>query len=74
VNRYDKAAARTISLADAKKALGRDVNYTVFNDFPVMRAAIDRGVPISEIKRKTALGKDLDMLDSGIVAALGLER
>jgi pilus assembly protein CpaE len=74
VNRYDKAAARTISLADAKKALGRDVNYTVFNDFPVMRAAIDRGVPISEIKRKTALGKDLDILDSGIVAALGLER
>jgi pilus assembly protein CpaE len=74
VNRYDKAAARTISLADAKKALGRDVNYTVFNDFPLMRAAIDRGVPISEIKRKTALGKDLDMLDSGIVAALGLER
>jgi pilus assembly protein CpaE len=74
VNRYDKAAARTISLADAKKALGRDVNYTVFNDFPVMRAAIDRGVPISEIKSKTALGKDLDILDSGIVAALGLER
>jgi pilus assembly protein CpaE len=39
-----------------------------------MRSAIDRGIPINEIKRKTALGKDLDVLDSGIAAALRLER
>lgn len=74
VNRYDKVMARTISLADARKALGREVDYTVSNDFPVMRAAIDRGVPISDIRRKTALGKDLDVLDAGIAAALRLER
>jgi pilus assembly protein CpaE len=74
VNRYDKAMARTISLADAKKALGRQVDYTVSNDFSVMRAAIDRGVAINDIKRKTALGRDLDVLDAGIAAALRLER
>jgi pilus assembly protein CpaE len=74
VNRCDKVLSRTISVADARKALGRDVGYTVSNDFAVMRAAIDRGVPINEIKRKTALGKDLDGLDAGIAAALGLER
>jgi len=74
VNRYDKTLARTISLADAGKALGREVGYTVSNDFTVMRAAIDRGVPINDIKRKTTLGKDLDVLDAGIAAALGLER
>jgi pilus assembly protein CpaE len=74
VNRYDKAAARAISLSDARKALGRDVDYTISNDTAVMRAAIDRGVPIGEIKRKTALGKDLDTLDVGVAAALGLER
>jgi pilus assembly protein CpaE len=74
VNRYDRAMARTISLAAARKALGRDVDYTVSNDFSLMRAAIDRGVPINDIKRKTALGKDLDVLDAGIAAALRLER
>jgi pilus assembly protein CpaE len=74
VNRYDKAAARAISLADARKALGRDVDFTISNDSAVMRAAIDRGVPIGEIKRKTALGKDLDALDAGIAAVLGLDR
>jgi pilus assembly protein CpaE len=31
-------------------------------------------VPIDEVKRKSAIGKDLDMLDAGIAAALGLER
>ena len=74
VNRYEKVLARTISLTDASKALGREISYTVANDFPLMRGAIDRGVPIDEIKRKTALAKDLDVLDAGLAAALRLER
>jgi pilus assembly protein CpaE len=74
VNRFEKSRARTVSLADASHALGRDVSYTVANDFPLICAAIDRGVPISEIKRKTAVAKDLDTLDAGLAAALGLER
>lgn len=74
VNRFEKSLARTISLGDAGEALGRDVGYTVANDFSLMCSAIDRGVPIGDIKRKTALAKDLDTLDGGIAAALGLER
>ena len=74
VNRFEKGLLRTIRPADVREALGRDIGYTIANDFRVMRAAIDRGVPIDEIKRKTALAKDLDALDSGIAAALKLER
>jgi len=74
VNRYDKSLARTVSLADASKAIGCDVSYTVANDFALMRAAIDRGIPIADVKRKSPLGKDLDTLDAGIAAALRLER
>jgi pilus assembly protein CpaE len=74
VNRYDKTMAKTVRPADVNNALGRNIAYTVSNDFAVMRAAIDRGVPISEIRRKTPLTKDLDNLDAGIAAALGLER
>jgi pilus assembly protein CpaE len=74
VNRFDKHMAKTVRTADVSKALGRDVAFTIANDFPVMRAAIDRGVPITEIKHKTALSKDLDNLDAGVAAALGLER
>lgn len=74
LNRFDKSLARTISLADARKALGRDIDYIISNDYALMRAAVDRGVAIEEIKRKTQLAKDLDALNSGIAAALGLER
>ena len=74
VNRYEKSLARRISLSDASEALGREIGYTVANDFALMRGAIDQGIPIDDIKRKTAVGKDLDLLDAGIAAALGLER
>jgi pilus assembly protein CpaE len=74
VNRFEKSLARTVRPADVREALGRDVAYTIANDFPLMRSAIDRGVPINELKRKSALGKDLDALNIGIAAALGLER
>ena len=74
VNRYEKAHARIVRPADVKNALGRDIDYTIANDFALMRSAIDRGVPIHELKRKSALGRDLDALDAGIAAALGLER
>ena len=74
VNRHEKALFKTIKPADVRQALGRDVAYTIANDPAVVRAAVDRGVAIGEIKRKSAVGKDIDMLDAGIAAALGLER
>jgi pilus assembly protein CpaE len=74
VNRYDKSLARTVRPSDIRSALGRDIAYTISNDFALMRSAVDRGVPISELKRKSALGKDIDALDAGIAATLKLER
>jgi pilus assembly protein CpaE len=74
VNRFEKSQARFIRPSDVYAALGRDIAYTVSNEPEVMRAAVDRGVPISEIKRKSAIGRDLDQLDAGIAAALGLGR
>ena len=74
VNRLEKGFMRTIRLSDVSEGLGRDVSYTIANEHAVIRAAIDRGVPIDEIKRKSAMGKDLDLLDAGVAAALGLDR
>jgi pilus assembly protein CpaE len=74
VNRLEKGLMRTIRLSDVRDGLGLEVSYTIANEHATMRSAIDRGVPIDEIKRKSALGKDLDTLDAGIAAALRLER
>ena len=74
VNRFEKGLFKTIKPADVRAALGRDIAYTIANDHAVMSAATEQGVPISAIKRRSAVGKDIDMLDAGIAAALGLDR
>lgn len=74
LNRFEKGLAKTIRPVDIRAALGRDVAYTIANDFPLMRTAIDRGVPIDEVKRRSALAKDIDILDAGLAATLRLER
>ncbi len=74
VNRFEKSLLRTIRPSDVRESLGKDIDYKIANDFRLMSAAIDRGVPIDDIKRKSALAKDLDVLDAGVAAALKLER
>ena len=74
VNRFEKGLLRSVRPADVRDALGHDIAYTIANEPAVMRAAVDQGVPIEEIKRKSAIGKDIDILEAGIAAALGLKR
>ncbi|HET7708018.1 MAG TPA: pilus assembly protein CpaE [Sphingomicrobium sp.] len=74
VNRFEKGLLRTIRESDVREALGHDIAYTIANEPHIMRAAVDRGVPINEVKRRSAIAKDLDQLDSGLAAALGLKR
>ena len=46
--------------ADVRQALGRDVGYTIANDHAVMCAAVEQGVPIGAIKRKSASARILN--------------
>ena len=71
-NRHERRLFKTIRTGDVRDALGRDIAFTVANDHALVRAAIDRGVPVEEIKRKTALAKDLDALGEGIMTSLGI--
>ena len=74
VNRFEKGLFKKLTRSDAESVLGREVAYTICNDHQTMSEALERGVPIAEVKRRSALGKDLDILDSGLAGALGLER
>jgi pilus assembly protein CpaE len=73
-NRFEKSQFRTIKAHDVRQALGRDLAYTIANEPAVMQAALEQGIPISEIRRKSAVARDLDTLDAGVAAVLGLER
>ena len=72
VNRFERGLFKTIRSADVREALGRDIAFTLANDHALVRAAIDRGVPIEDIKRKSPLAKDLDALGEGIMTSLGI--
>jgi pilus assembly protein CpaE len=74
VNRFEKGLLKSVKPADVYKALGREVAYTITNDPTVMVPATERGVPIADIKRKSAVGKDIDTLEAGIAGILGRER
>lgn len=74
VNRFEKGLLRTIRAGDVQKALGREVSYTIANEPAVMHPATERGVPLAEIKRKSAVGRDIEALEVGVAAALGRER
>lgn len=73
-NRVESGLFKMVKPGDTMKALGREASYTIASDPAVINAAIDRGVPIEEVKRKSAIGRDLDTLDVGLADILGLER
>ncbi|WP_309611527.1 hypothetical protein [Sphingomonas sp.] len=73
VNRAEKGLFRAIKPADVQRALGRSVAFTVVNDHETMIAAIERGVPVAEIRRKGPLARDLDTLTNALVETLGVE-
>ena len=74
LNRVQTGPFKTVPRAEIQEALGRDVSYVVANDTLVMRAAVDQGIPVGEVKRRSAVGKGIDALDVAIAAALKLDR
>ena len=74
LNRVEKGFFRTLAPADAERVLRKPISFTIANDHATMSQAIDRGVPLSEIKRKCPLVKDIETMELGVAGALGLER
>lgn len=70
VNRFVKNQLRNFREQDIERTLGRGVSFYVSNDFPLMRSAIDRGISLADVKRKSALGSDIDAIAAALAASL----
>lgn len=66
LNRYEKGLFKSLKLDDAAGVLGRPVDYTVANDFPLVSAALDQGVRLTDIKAKNKVTRDLATLAADI--------
>lgn len=73
VNRVEKRIFRQIDLRDAEKVLNRPAHFTVVNDFALMMTALNQGIPIGDIKSKSAIGRDLRKLIDSIDMLFGRE-
>ena len=61
-NRVEKRMFRTINLDAAAQALGHSVDYSIHNDYPLVRAAHDQGVLINAIRAKSKISTDIASL------------
>lgn len=66
VNRLEQKLFGTINLRDAAAALGRDISLSVSNDFKLMNAALDQGVPLTTISARNRLSRDIEKIVDGI--------
>lgn len=71
VNRIEKKLFRSIDLGDAERVLRRPVAFTVTNDFPLMMAALNEGILVTDIKGKSRIGRDVEAMMDGLDELLG---
>jgi pilus assembly protein CpaE len=70
VNRFDQGwFASGLRRADIKQALGEAFAGTIPNDYRLVREAIDRGVPLDEVKSRNPITADLKKMIMQLDAA-----
>ena len=74
LNRFEKRLFSRLSANDVERVLGRNPDFMVANDYATMTEAIERGVPLNDVRRKGPLSRDLAALEAGIASALGRGR
>lgn len=70
VNRFEKGWGKGVSAKEAAKAMGRGIDYFVMSDFKLVSEAINRGVPISKIARRSKVEKSIGELVDGMMKEL----
>jgi pilus assembly protein CpaE len=67
VNRYERRWWRNhVRLREAEQALGRGVDFTVANDYPLVSEALNTGKPLTELKRGARVSRDILQLANAL--------
>ena len=70
VNRFEKGWGKSVGAKEAAKAMNRGVDYFVVSDFKLVSEAINQGVPLSKIVRRSKVEKSITELVDGAVKEL----
>jgi pilus assembly protein CpaE len=67
VNRFEKGWGKGVNAKEAAKALNREIDYFIMSDFKLVSEAINQGVPISKIARRSKVEKSIgDLVDGSM--------
>jgi pilus assembly protein CpaE len=73
LNRYKRRWRAPVRLSQAQKALGREFDYVIPNDYDLVMSAVNRGVPAYSIKRRSKFGKGIRAMVQAMVRNLQVE-
>ncbi|MFQ6017194.1 MAG: CpaE family protein [Kiloniellaceae bacterium] len=72
LNRFEKGWGRSVRVKEAQKALGRDIDYFVVNDYKTVSEALNQGVSLSAIKKRSKVEMSIQkMIDDSVKAVSG---
>lgn len=70
VNRFEKGWGKSVSAKEAAKAMSRGIDYFVTSDYKLVSDAINQGVPLSKIVRRSKVEKSIAELVDGTIKEL----
>lgn len=74
LNRFLGGWKTSIRPKEAEKVLGRPIDYLIANDFKTASACVDQGVPLSVIKKRSPIAKNIFDMTKGILTLLSEKR
>lgn len=74
LNRFEKGWGKSVHVKEAEEALGHPIDYFVANDYKTVSEALNQGVSLSRIKKRTKVEASIQkMIDDSIKSAAGGE-
>jgi pilus assembly protein CpaE len=70
LNRYLGGWKTAIRPKEAEKVLGRPINFLISNDFKTASVALDQGVPLVEVGRRSAIARNILSMTKDLVKQL----
>jgi pilus assembly protein CpaE len=69
LNRFEKRWGGTLNVKEVEKALGRKIDFTVANDYRTVSEALDQGLSIVEVRKRSKAFKSITKISDALVSA-----
>ncbi len=66
LNRYKKGLFKPVDVSACEAGLGRKIDQVIPNNYVLMSAALNRGLPLSEVQGRSALEKAINQLADAV--------